>query len=146
MTAVASYPRASGGRPASGGSVWARRSRLWLSGFAPVLILTGLAGLLLPPGLSLMSSAPPYDVFHIAFGVVGVGIVLSRSAVGAALFNVAFGAIDLYQAAAGWGGLFPARAFALRPADHAVHLVLGLVLVGIGGAALRSTARAPGRS
>ena len=111
---------------------WSRRN-LWLAGlFGPVLILTGLTGLLLPPRLALMSNAVPYDVFHIGFGVLGGCLVLARSARGAALFNLGFGAFDLYQAFAGLTGVFPAEVFHLKPADHVVHVVLGLLLVGFG--------------
>jgi hypothetical protein len=114
--------------PVDGG----RRNRLLLAVFAPVLIATGVAGLTLPPGLSPMSSAAPYDVFHVIFGTLGLGIVLGRSARQAVLFNLGFGAVDLYQALAGVLGIFPARLFGLRPADHVVHLALGLLLVGVG--------------
>ena len=111
---------------------WSRRN-LWLTGlFGPVLILTGVAGLLLPARLSLMSNAVPYDLFHIAFGLLGIALVAARSARGAALFNVGFGAVDLYQALAGLTGVFPAGVFQLKPADHAVHVVLGLLLVVFG--------------
>jgi len=111
---------------------WGRRN-LWLAGlFGPLLVLTGAAGLLLPPRLSLMSNAIPYDAFHIAFGMLGTALVVARSARGAALFNVGFGAIDLYQALAGLTGLFPAGLFHLKPADHAVHVVFGLLLVVVG--------------
>ena len=111
---------------------WARRT-LWLAGlFGPLLVLTGVAGLLLPPRLSLMSNAVPYDVFHIAFGALAIALVAARSARGAALFNAGFGAVDLYQALAGVTGLFPAAAFQLRPADHAVHVLFGLLLVLVG--------------
>ena len=111
---------------------WARRN-LWLTGlFGPLLVLTGAASLLLPARLSLMSNAVPYDVFHIAFGVLGTALVVARSARGAALFNVGFGAIDLYQALAGVTGLFPADLFHLKPADHAVHVLFGVLLVVFG--------------
>lgn len=113
-------------------AAWARRN-WWLTGaFGPILVLTGVAGLLLPPRLSLMSGAAPYDLFHIAFGLCALGLALARSTRGAALFNVAFGAIDLYQALAGWLGLFPAAVFRLKPADHVVHVVLGLLLIVVG--------------
>ena len=114
---------------------WGRRNLRLLSLFAPVLVLAGVAGLILPPELSLMSGAAPYDVFHVAFGTLGVAIALRRSARGAALFNVAFGAVDLYQAVAGVLGVFPAALFGLRPADHVVHVALGGLLVGFGLAA-----------
>ena len=111
---------------------WARRN-LWLTGlFGPLLVLTGVAGLLLPARLSLMSNAVPYDVFHIAFGMLGVALVLARSVRGAALFNVGFGSIDLYQALAGVTGVFPAEVFHLKPADHAVHVLFGVLLVVVG--------------
>jgi hypothetical protein len=111
---------------------WGRRNLRLLALFAPVLIAAGVGGLLLPPELSPMSGAVPYDVFHILFGALGVTIVMARSARFAGLFNFGFGAIDLYQAAAGVLGVFPAGLFALRPADHLVHLALGVLLVGVG--------------
>jgi hypothetical protein len=111
---------------------WGRRNLRLLAVFAPVLIVAGVAGLLLPPELSLMSGAVPDDVFHIVFGVLGLAIVRARSARLAGVFNFSFGAIDLYQAGAGVLGIFPAGLFGLRPADHVVHVVLGLVLVGFG--------------
>jgi len=111
---------------------WGRRN-LWLTGlFGPLLVLTGVAGLLLPARLSLMSNAVPYDAFHIAFGMLGVALVVARSARGAALFNLGFGAIDLYQALAGVTGLFPAGLFHLQPADHVVHVLFGVLLVLFG--------------
>jgi hypothetical protein len=111
---------------------WGRRNLRLLTLFAVVLVVAGVAGMLIPPELALMSGALPYDVFHIVFGVLGIGIVLARSTRGAALFNLGFGMIDLYQAAAGLLGVFPAAVFGLRPADHVVHVVLGLLLVGFG--------------
>jgi len=111
---------------------WGRRNLRLLAVFAPVLILTGVLGLLLPPGRSPMSSAAPYDVFHLCFGTLGVAIALSGSARFAGLFNVGFGAVDLYQAFAGLLGIFPAGVFGLRPADHVVHVVFGALLVSFG--------------
>lgn len=122
---------------------WNRRNITLLTVFAPVLILTGLAGLLLPPGQSPMSSAVAYDVFHICFGALGVAIVVRRSARLASVFNVGFGAVDLYQALAGLLGIFPAGVFGLRPADHVVHVVLGLLLVSFGVRSSSSPLRLP---
>jgi len=111
---------------------WGRRNLRLLALFAPVLVVAGVAGMLVPPELALMSGALPYDVFHILFGALGLAIVVARSARFAALFNLGFGMIDLYQAAAGLLGVFPAAVFGLRPADHVVHVVLGLLLVAFG--------------
>ena len=103
-----------------------------LTAFAPLLILTGLLGFVLPPELSLMSGAPAYNVFHLLAGGVGLVLVLRRAAAGAVTFNLVFGCIDLYQAVAGLTGWFPARLFALKPADHVVHVLVGFFLLAVG--------------
>jgi hypothetical protein len=105
--------------------------------FGPILILTGLSGLVIPPRLALMSGAVPYDLFHIAFGTLGTALVLARRARGIALFNLLFGLGDLYQAAAGLLGIFPADVFHYRPGDHVAHVLLGLLLAAVGGWGLR---------
>jgi len=108
-----------------------------LAVFGPILILTGIAGFLTPPRLALMSGAPAYNVFHIVFGAIGTALVLSKSATGIAAFNLGFGAADVYQAIAGVAGWFPARQFRYKPADHVVHVVLGLGLCAVGWLGLR---------
>ena len=52
---------------------WALVNGRVLGVFGPVLILTGIAGFLIPPRLALMSGAPAYNVFHIVFGLLGHG-------------------------------------------------------------------------
>ncbi|HEY2900638.1 MAG TPA: DUF4383 domain-containing protein [Polyangia bacterium] len=113
-------------------AIWQQRSRWLLQIFAPVLIVTGIAGFVVPSQMALMSGACPYNVFHLIAGAVGVVLASRKSARAATAFNVGFGAIDLYQAVAGVMGFFPAAVFALRPADHVVHVVLGLLLVVVG--------------
>ncbi|HEX3905932.1 MAG TPA: hypothetical protein VH853_24130 [Polyangia bacterium] len=108
-----------------------------LGAFGPILILTGLGGFLLPSRFALLSGAAPYDLFHLFFGALGTALVLARNARGVAIFNLAFGLGDLYQAAAGMLGLFPARLFHYRPGDHLAHLVLGLLLAVVGWWGLR---------
>jgi hypothetical protein len=117
--------------------LWGRRNLRLLAVFSPVLIATGLAGLLLPAppadlASMMMSNARPYDAFHIAFGLLGGSLVVTRRIRASALFNLGFGAFDLYQAAAGLLGIFPSGVFDLRPADHVVHVVLGALLAGFG--------------
>ena len=112
---------------------WSRWNVRLLAVFAPILIATGIRGLLAPGAPGPMSSAIPYDVFHIVFGALGLGLVLRRVPRGPARFNLGFGLVDLYQALAGALGLFPAHLFALRPGDHVVHLLLGALLVVVGG-------------
>jgi hypothetical protein len=123
---------------------WPRRNLLLLTVFAPVLVATGLLGLTAPAASGPMSNAVPYDVFHIAFGLAGIAVVISRSHGAAALFNLGFGLVDLYQLAAGLTRSFPADLFALRPADHVLHLFIGALLVACGalGLAQRHSATA----
>jgi hypothetical protein len=116
---------------------WALVNGRVLGVFGPVLILAGVAGFLTPPRLALMSGAPAYNIFHITSGLLGTALVLARSARAVAAFNVGFGAFDLYQVVAAVGGFFPARLFRYKTADHVLHLVLGLALVGLGWLGLR---------
>lgn len=105
---------------------------LLLTAFAPILIVAGILGFVTPPSLALMSGATPYNLFHIFFGLVGVGVLATKRVSLAKLFNIGFGAIDLYQAIASFAGLFPTTMFAYKRADDVLHIVLGLLLVGIG--------------
>lgn len=123
---------------AMGGPSWSTRNVQLLAVFAPLLLLTGVLGFLLPASMSLMSGAPPYNVFHLVAGAFGLALVLGRRIGGVIAFNLVFGAIDLWQAVAGMTGLFPAQLFALRPADHVVHVLVGAVLVGVGYLGKRS--------
>ena len=116
---------------------WARWNGRVLAAFGPILILTGVAGFLIPPRLALMSGAPGYNVFHIVFGLIGTALARARNPTGIAAFNFGFGLIDLYQAVAGAAGWFPAARFQYRPADHVAHVVIGLALAVIGWQGLR---------
>ena len=120
------------GGVSSVGPSWAKRNVQALQLFGPVLVMTGILGFVLPSGMSLMSGAPPYNVFHLLAGSLGSALAWRRFAAGAIAFNLVFCAIDLYQALAGVTGWFPAQLFGLRPADHVVHVALGLLLVGLG--------------
>jgi hypothetical protein len=117
-------------------SAWPRRNVVCLAIFGPVLIVTGVVGLVVPPERSPLSGVVPYDLFHIAFGLLGTALAIARRARPVAMFNLGFGLIDLYQAAAGVLGIFPAQLFALRAADHVVHVVLGVPLVVVGALGL----------
>jgi hypothetical protein len=116
---------------------WEERNRQLLVLFAPLLVLAAVLGFVVPARLSLMSGAVPYNLFHLAFGLLGLGLLRSASPRGPILFNLGFGLFDLWQAVAGVAGWFPAELFALRPADHVVHVVFGLVLTGAGVMGLR---------
>src|SRR6478672_4364010 len=107
-------------------------NRTILSIFAPVLIITGLAGFLVPRQYSLTSGAAPYNVFHIAFGVVGLLIAISGKGRLPGFFNFSFGLIDLYQAIASFLNLPPKGFFLWTRVDDILHVVLGVALVLIG--------------
>ena len=101
--------------------------------FAPILILVGILGFLIPANKSLTSGAPAYNIFHIVFGLVGAGIVLSQNDTGIRAFNIGFGLIDLYQAVASFLHWFPEKQFKWKRADDVLHILIGaaLVLVGV---------------
>lgn len=104
-----------------------------LAVFAPILILVGVAGFLIPAEMSLTSGATAYNVFHIAFGIFGLVLLRSRNEVAISAFNAVFGLIDLYQALASYAGLPPKEYFLWTRVDDILHVVIGLALIGIGG-------------
>jgi hypothetical protein len=104
--------------------------------FAPLLILTGIAGFLIPERFSLMSNAAPYNLFHIIFGCIGLAITITNSDALASLFNLGFGLIDLYQVLASVVGLAPIQYFHWTYADDVLHVLIGFALVIIGGLGL----------
>jgi hypothetical protein len=103
--------------------------------FAPILILTGIAGFLIPSDKGLTSGAPAYNIFHIVFGVIGLVTVYLNHDPLTRIFLVGFGAIDLYQAVASFAHLFPEKHFKWTRVDDILHIVIGvaLVLAGIFG-------------
>lgn len=106
-----------------------------LAVFAPILILVGMLGFLIPKEKSLTSGEPAYNIFHIVFGLIGLAIVYSGDITLIRGFNIGFGLIDLYQAAASFAHLPPEKYFRWTRLDDALHVIIGaaLVLVGIFG-------------
>jgi hypothetical protein len=98
--------------------------------FGPTLIVTGIAGFVIPSQKAVTSGAPLYNVFHVLFGALG--IVAARRRGTARAFNLGFGAIDLYQAVASRRGLFPQRWFRWKTADDVLHVAIGAGLVAAG--------------
>lgn len=99
---------------------------------APLLVLTGVAGFVIPAGKSLTSGAPSYNIFHILFGVAGI-LIATHHHDQIRNFNIGFGLIDLYQAAASRFHWFPEKQFRWQRTDDILHIVIGtgLVLVGV---------------
>ncbi|HKV34041.1 MAG TPA: hypothetical protein VJP89_06970 [Pyrinomonadaceae bacterium] len=104
---------------------------------APLLILTGIAGFVVPAQYSLMSNATPYNLFHIIFGALGLVLLQTKSDLAASAFNLGFGLIDLYQALASMVGLAPIQYFQWTYADDVAHVILGFALAIIGGYGIR---------
>ena len=100
---------------------------------APLLMLTGIAGFLIPQRYSLMSGEPPYNMFHLIFGALGLILISANSDLVASVFNFGFGLIDLYQVLASAVGLTPIEYFHWTYADDVAHIILGFVLTIIGG-------------
>jgi len=116
----------------------AKLNRTVLSIFAPTLILTGIAGFLIPEQYTLTSGAAPYNMFHIVFGAIGLFIVSTGEARFPVFFNIGFGLIDLYQAVASFFGLWPIQYFHWTSVDDLLHVILGVALILIGCYALRN--------
>lgn len=100
--------------------------------FAPVLIIAGIAGFLIPAEDSLTSGAPAYNVFHLIFGAIGLFLVWTRNELWLSSFNFGFGLIDLYQAMASVLRLPPQKYFLWTRVDDILHVLIGLALVIIG--------------
>lgn len=103
-----------------------------LRGFSALLVLAGILGFVLPPRLSLMSGAPAYNYFHLAFGLLGAALAWRGGDRAARVFNAGFGLVDLYQIAAHRAQLFPADHFRWTGADDLVHLLFGVALIWVG--------------
>lgn len=101
--------------------------------FGPVLILSGGAGFLIPAQHSLTSGAPPYNVFHLCFGTLGLIVLWSGKELAISSFNAGFGFIDLYQVLASYLHLPPEQYFLWTRVDDILHIVLGVALVLVGG-------------
>jgi hypothetical protein len=105
---------------------------------APLLVLTGIAGFLIPQQYNLMSGAAPYNMFHLIFGALGLVLISANSDLLASLFNFGFGLIDLYQVVASVLGLTPIQYFLWTYADDVAHVILGFALAIIGGYGIRN--------
>ena len=99
--------------------------------FAPLLILTGILGFIIPPKKGLTSGAPAYNIFHIIFGLAGIMIATHHYDY-IRTFNIGFGLIDLYQAPASFLHFFPEKYFQWKRADDVLHIVVGGALVAVG--------------
>ena len=112
-------------------------NQITLSVMAPLLMLTGIVGFVVPERYSLMSGAAPYNMFHLIFGAIGLLLMTAKNDLWASLFNFGFGLIDLYQVLASVVGLTPIQYFHWTYLDDVVHVLLGFALVIIGGYGLR---------
>lgn len=112
-------------------------SRTVLRIFGPILVITGVLGFVIPQRKAPTSGAPAYNIFHLIFGGIGIACAASAGRRPAQAFNIGFGALDLYQAAASRRGWFPKRWFRWRAADDALHVVVGTALI-VAGLSARS--------
>lgn len=103
--------------------------------FAPVLILIGVLGFLIPPEKAFTSGAPVYNLLHLVFGAIGLLILFAGNEKYIRLFNIGFGLIDLFQALSSFTHLFPEQYFRWTRVDDILHIVIGagLILVGLYG-------------
>jgi hypothetical protein len=100
--------------------------------FAPILVVVGILGFVVPADKAATSGAPAYNVFHIVFGVTGIALAVSGNDAAIRTFNIGFGAIDLYQALASRMHWWPERIFRWTKVDDVLHVVIGIALIAIG--------------
>ena len=100
--------------------------------FAPILVIVGVLGFVIPPDKAATSGTPPYNVFHIVFGLIGIVLALTGNDAAIRTFNIGFGSIDLYQALASRRHWWPEKVFRWTKIDDLLHIVIGLVLVAVG--------------
>jgi len=112
-----------------------------LAVLAPLLMLAGIAGFVIPEQHSLFSGATPYNLFHLIFGAIGLILITTKNDLWASLFNFVFGLIDLYQVLASVVGLTPVQYFYWTYFDDVAHVLLGFALTIIGGYGLRNWSR-----
>ena len=105
---------------------------LTLAVFAPILVIVGILGFVIPPDKAATSGAPLYNVFHIVFGLTGIAFVVTGNDAAIRAFNIGFGSIDLYQAVASRRHWWPERLFRWTRIDDLLHIVIGLALVAVG--------------
>ena len=104
----------------------------WIAGvFGGLLVLVGVLGFV-APGRGSTSTAPAYNWFHLAFGVLGLALAGWGDGTAVRAFLIGFGAIDLYPALASSQHWFPASLFRWTPTDDLLHLVIGAGLVVAG--------------
>ena len=107
-------------------------NRIVLTVFAPLLILAGIAGFLIPEQYCLTSGAAPYNLFHIVSGAIGLFIISTGQSRWPSIFNAVFGLVDIYQAVASFFFLWPAQLFYWTWTDDVLHVILGLTLASFG--------------
>lgn len=107
-------------------------SRLVIGGFSVLLIGVGVLGFLPAGERGSTSNAPAYNVFHLAFGVLGLALAAWGNSSATKAFLIGFGVIDLYQALASRLHWFPEAFFRWTPTDDRLHLVIGVLLIAAG--------------
>ena len=99
--------------------------------FGAGLVVVGGLGFFVPSA-GASSTAPAYDAFHVAGGLLALAVARQGRPTPIRAFLVGFGAIDLYQALASHRHWFPESLFRWTPTDDRLHLLVGLVLVVLG--------------
>jgi len=106
--------------------------RLVVGGFSVLLVGVGVLGFLPAGERGSTSNAPAYNLFHLAFGALGLALAVWGNSSATRAFLVGFGAIDLYQALASRQHWFPEASFRWTPTDDLLHLVIGVLLIAAG--------------
>jgi hypothetical protein len=112
-------------------------NQITLTILAPLMLLVGVGGFVIPSQYNLLSGSAPYNLFHIFLGAIGIMLLSWRNYLLVCSFNLALGVIDLYQVLASVVGLTPIQYFLWTPLDDFLHVILGFGLLILGYQGLR---------
>jgi len=105
---------------------------LILKFLAPILILIGVLGYIIPNEYNLMSNENFYNLFQINIGLIGMILLFTMNIKLIRGFNIALGAFNIYQVFSSYFGIFPDELFNYTLTDDIVHLDIGIALLFIG--------------
>jgi hypothetical protein len=107
-----------------------------------VLLLVGLIGFANDPVLGIFEVDAVHNVIHILTGAVLLAAAFINNGMYARTVNITLGVVYLLVALLGWvTPAFMGSIFQYNMADNWLHLLLGVVLTGVGFASRRDVTR-----
>ena len=107
-----------------------------------ILLLVGLIGFVNDPVLGLFEVDALHNVVHLLTGAILLAAGFINNGANARMVNITLGVVYLLVALVGWiAPTFLGSIMQFNNADNWLHLLLGVVLVGVGFAERREVTR-----